>query len=219
MQKTFASHAQGYDNGIGYFAGPDLEPAPAPRARTAPLVPPLVGAAPRDETPWCAGDQIESAFAILGYNQELVQFADGKANTLILINSIALASTFGLATPIPPEYRSLLWLLKLSFLLASFLAVGLSMAVVLSRIEADSSAHRLDLVFFADMLSRSSFPSYRAAFLRTSPMAMVEDLLSRAWRVAGIAARKYEWYGRAQGVTVVACALWLVFMFLVQCLG
>ena len=162
-------------------------------------------------------EQIDSAFEILHYNQELVQFADGKANTLILINSIALASTFGITAAIPPEYRTIATILRFAFLIASFLAVALSMAVVLSRIESGEKGRRPDLVFFADMLTRPSFPAYRTSYLRTAPSDLLEDILSRAYRVASIANRKYGWYAEAQGVTVVACALWLVFIFYVQC--
>ena len=34
------------------------------------------------------GPQIDSAFEILNYNQQLVQFADSKAGNLIVINSL-----------------------------------------------------------------------------------------------------------------------------------
>ncbi len=44
------------------------------------------------------GARIRDAFEILHYNQSLVQFADTKANTLIVINSIALASASAGAT-------------------------------------------------------------------------------------------------------------------------
>lgn len=204
--KTIASEIDRYE---AYF---DQLVADAAKAETLAAQAPTEGGPARD-----IESQIDNAFEVLSYNQELVQFADGKANTLILINSIALASTFGLATPIPPEYRTVLTLLKFAFLIASFVAVGLSMAVVLSRIEPGAGGRRPDLVFFADVLSRSSYASYRTAFLRTGSATMLDDLLARSYRVAGIARRKYGWYGKAQGVTVVACALWLVYIFVVQC--
>lgn len=204
--KTIASEIELYDEYFGRLAAPGAKAEP----QAAPMQ--LEAMAARDTE-----SQIDNAFEVLAYNQELVQFADGKANTLILINSIALASTFGLTTPIPPEYRTVLVLLKFAFLITSFLAVGLSMAVVLSRIEPEAGGRRQDLVFFADMLSRSSYASYRTAFLRTSAATMLDDLLARSYRVASIASRKYWWYGEAQGVTVVACALWLVYIFVVQC--
>jgi len=37
--------------------------------------------------------EIEVAFSILNYNQNLIQFADSKANALLLINSIFLAAS------------------------------------------------------------------------------------------------------------------------------
>jgi hypothetical protein len=159
--------------------------------------------------------QVENAFEILHYNQNLVQFADSKANTLILINSIALASIFGMTVAVPPDWRALATILRVTFLLASIASVGLCLQVVLSRIE-DPGQRRRDLVFFADILARPSVMSYRLDFSRTDGDAFLGDLVDRNYRIAAIASRKYRFYGMAQQATVSACALWMLYIVLLQ---
>lgn len=159
---------------------------------------------------------IESAFQILQYNQNLVQFADSKANTLILINSIALASSFGLAVAMPPEWRPVATALRIGFLLASIASVALCLTVVLSRIDPPPQMRRRDLVFFADILARPTPFVYRHDFAHTDDAMFLQDLLERNYRVAEIAHRKYRFYGIAQQATVCACAIWMAYIVFLQ---
>lgn len=162
--------------------------------------------------------QLASAFAVLQYNQELVQFADGKANTLILINSIALASACALNLSPQGSLHDLAVTLRCAFLLFSVASVGLSLAVVLSRLEDSGAPRRRDLIFFADIVSRTSASAFRSEFICLPASQMRDDLLDRAWRVSEIASRKYACYTQAQRVTVVACALWMALLLSVQLL-
>lgn len=152
-------------------------------------------------------DLTKSAFEILHYNQNLIQFADGKANTLIVINSIALASATA---------SSGLMGLKMAFLLASVLSILLCLAVVVSRADADDEARRRDHIFFGDIMARSNGEQYAYEYVRTEPRIFLDDLLKRNYRLASIADRKYRFYGAAQQVTVVACVLWLSWLVLSQ---
>lgn len=152
-------------------------------------------------------DLTRSAFEILHYNQNLIQFADGKANTLIVINSIALASataTSGLVG------------LKMAFLLASVLSILLCLAVVVSRVDPEDESRRRDHIFFADIMSRANGEQYAYEYVRTEPRVFLDDLLRRNYRLASIADRKYRFYSTAQQVTVVACVLWLSWLVLGQ---
>lgn len=163
--------------------------------------------------------QLESAFEILHYNQNLVQFADSKANTLILINSIALASSMALPAALPVEWRPLMGVLRMIFLVTSVCSVGLCLSVVLARIEPTAQVRRRDLVFFADILARPSVYAYSNDYLRTDGTTFLNDLIDRNYRVAAIASRKYHYYTAAQHATVCACGLWMVLIALTQTLG
>jgi hypothetical protein len=141
--------------------------------------------------------QLHSAFEILHYNQDLIQFFDGKANTLIVINSIALASSAGLRAM---GFGSV-------FLVAAIISILLCLRVVMAK-PPQAGPHGRDLIFFADITSRPE-RLYRFDFLRTDPHQMLNALLSRTWRLAAIADRKYETYRVAQNATVVTCVLWM----------
>ncbi|MBM3462297.1 MAG: hypothetical protein FJX76_09370 [Armatimonadetes bacterium] len=153
--------------------------------------------------------RIEHAFDILHYNQNLIQFADSKANTLIVINSIALASTAASSAGVP-----LMGALKIGFMLAAVVSIILCLMVVVARSDPPDERARRDLIFFGDVMSRSSSNAYYYDFTDTKSSIFLEDLLERNYRVAGIAERKYRFYRMAQVATVAACLLWLTHLLI-----
>ncbi len=153
-------------------------------------------------------EKLGVGFSILSYNQNILQFADSKANTLIVINSIFIASatTFFGTTP-----KSLLFL-SLMFFALSIYATALCLLVVTPR--SDSSlkmvrAPRKDLIFFGDILTRDS-KKYVRDYKRYRYSEFLEDLAYRIYRVALIASDKYKILSKAQTFTTIAALFWLL---------
>lgn len=146
------------------------------------------------------------AYEVLNYNQQLVQFADSKAGTLIVINSLFVAATGASGDASLPAAMETLRALTV---LASAAAVVLCLMVVMTR--PSPSAHaRADLVYFGDILKRPNAGHFAAEFLHTAEGVHVDDLLHRTYVVAGIAQRKFQAYGSAQVATAVSGVLWLL---------
>ncbi|MEW6283623.1 MAG: Pycsar system effector family protein [Candidatus Eremiobacterota bacterium] len=149
-------------------------------------------------------DLAEEAFHILHYNQELVQFADNKAGTLIVINSLFIAAVQALRTE-----NSMLSAVGSAAVVLGALAIFFCFSVVTTRFEAPLNP-RNDLIFFADITKRSSPEQYAAEFFSTQGAVCVEDTLRRAYVVASIAQRKFAAYGTAQFMTGLAGAVWVL---------
>lgn len=151
-------------------------------------------------------DLAREASDVLNYNQQLVQFADSKAGTLILINSLFVASmgagSVSASGPLVEMARGLT-------VLASAAAVVLCLVVVMSRQEAPAQT-RADLLFFADILKRPNASHYASEFVRTPLEVQVDDMLHRTYVLARIAQRKFQTYGQAQTVTAFSGTLWLL---------
>lgn len=150
-----------------------------------------------------ARDLSGEAYRVLAYNQELVQFADSKAGTLILVNSlfVAAAASSGAA----------LWtrLLDGACVAAAAVAVVACLAVVMASAPPATTAPA-DLLFFDDIRRRRHVSSYVSDFLCCPDEEVVEQLLRRAYAAAGIAQRKFRAYGVARVATAASAAFWLV---------
>ncbi len=151
-----------------------------------------------------ARDLGREACEVLNYNQQLIQFADSKAGTLILINSLFVA-----AMGAGSAAASSLDILRVLTVLVSAMAVVLCLVVVMSRQE-DQPQSRADLVFFADILKRPNAGHYASEFVRTPSEVFVDDLLHRTYVLARIAQRKFQAYGWAQRATALSGSLWLL---------
>ncbi|MCA9793375.1 MAG: hypothetical protein KC910_16310 [Candidatus Eremiobacteraeota bacterium] len=159
---------------------------------------------------------VSDAYEVLGYNQQLVEFADSKAGNLILINSLFIAAAQAM-----PASGSLLKLLQVGSVLASAVAVLLCLNVIMSKGGGllkglgldDCLPHQpqeADFVFFADILRRRDAREYAAAFAAASPATHLQTVLSRTYVVAEIAARKFRSYGPAQTLTTFSAVIWVV---------
>lgn len=146
------------------------------------------------------------AYEALTYNQQLVQFADSKAGTLIVINSLFVAA-MGASTP---TQGSELEILRGLTVVAAAVAVVLCLTVVMTRAEDPTPGKHSDLIFFDDILKRPNAAQYAAEFLRTPEHVYTDDLLKRTYVVAAIAKRKFAAYSSAQTLTAVSGVLWLL---------
>ncbi len=168
--------------------------------------------------------KISAAFSILSYNQSILQFADDKANTLIVINSIFLASGGGLFKELKgPEL-----IVAVLFFLVSAWAIAKCLMVVRPRsdkeIEGKTSdefkrnnrPYKPDLIFFADIVSEP-----RAKYLKRFKQVTLDELMDqvtmRIYKASKIADVKYKVLNSAQKYTLIAAVLWLITMgFLVK---
>ncbi|MGE0488366.1 MAG: hypothetical protein AB7S38_04050 [Vulcanimicrobiota bacterium] len=158
---------------------------------------------------------VSEAYEVLGYNQQLVEFADSKAGNLILINSLFIAA----AQAMPPG--SFLKLLQVGSVLCSAVAVLLCLNVIMSKgggwlkgLGLDDCLPRpcqeADFVFFGDILQRRDAREYAAAFAAASPATHLQTILARTYVVAEIAARKFRSYGPAQTLTTFSAVIWVM---------
>ncbi len=161
---------------------------------------------------------VSEAYQVLGYNQQLVEFADSKAGNLILINSLFIAA----AQAMPTE-GVFLKILQVLFVLCSALAVLLCLSVIMSKgsrnrnllglddcLPRPVETGRSDFVFFADILKRGDGRQYAQEFVTTSSAGHIETILARTYIVAEIAARKFRTYGPAQTLTSFSALVWVV---------
>ncbi|MBI2266284.1 MAG: hypothetical protein HYU64_14150 [Armatimonadetes bacterium] len=155
--------------------------------------------------------RIESAFDILHFTQNLIQFADNKANTLIVINSIFLASLPSLAAErtFMVVGGGFLGILRGLFFVASVTAVIYCLLVVMARKDNPETSKRPDLIFFDDIVKHKNASSYFYEYMKIGDATLLEDLARRNFNAAGIAQNKYNLYGTALRVTFASCLLWI----------
>lgn len=155
----------------------------------------------------------EELMGVLQYNQGLVEFADSKAGSLILLNSLLIAAV----TALPNGGN--LGLFKMASVLVASLAVYLCFQVITSRVESDSEAGPLkrkpsgwlagDFVFFGNVTGFKNGEDYARAFTRSASHDRRKALMQRTFIIAGIAQRKFAQYAVAQKVTTLAMAVWV----------
>lgn len=148
--------------------------------------------------------QVDSAFEILNYNQQLIQFADSKAGNLIVINSLFIAAS-------QAGSNSPALALKLLQLLLVFTAGGallLCLCVIMSQANLPTMP-RKDCIFFGDIAQRKNMNQFVRDFTACSGQIHLEDSLRRTYVLALIASRKFSIYAWAQLLTAGAAFLWL----------
>lgn len=163
------------------------------------------------ETSWTDGalspslpaERSADALAILAYNQELVQFADSKAGTLIVINSLFIAAFSRTGSPVMQG-------IEIACVLAGSLAMLASLRVVLAGRAGEAPRKRPDVVFFQDIRRRSLARQYVRDFVECTPEELATQVMLRTYAVAGIAERKFDAYAFARQATAFTAVIWLV---------
>jgi hypothetical protein len=152
---------------------------------------------------------------ILSYNQGLVEFADSKAGSLILLNSLLIAAVAAL-----PANGDLGAFKLISVALCSA-AVYYCFQVISSREEAPRNHNvrrkrvsedweRNDFLFFGCIGKHKTGSDFRHAFLDSSAEDRQQAMLHRTYVISQIAERKFAQYKTAQMITSVALAVWVV---------
>ncbi len=161
-----------------------------------------------------SGPTFEELMGVLQYNQGLVEFADSKAGSLILLNSLLIAAVAAL-----PNGGDL-GLFKMGSVIVASLAVYLCFQVITSRVgPADSAEGPLkkkpagwqanDFIFFGNVTGFKNGDDYVRAFANSSAQDRSGALMQRTYIIAGIAQRKFAQYAVAQKVTTLAMAVWV----------
>lgn len=150
----------------------------------------------RDLTP---ADELRFAMAIMQYNQAFINFTDGKANTLLLINSIFLATSAS----------ALGSMLSIVSIAAAGVAVLLCMSVVYARMPGAMKRDRAKLVFFGHVLQRINRAAYLEDFHNAAAEDVTDSLLKQVYDLARVVDRKFRCYRWAQLATMLSAILWI----------
>jgi hypothetical protein len=147
-----------------------------------------------------AAERLKLAMSVMEYNQSFVTFADGKANALLLINSIFLATTgaAGASTA-----------LSIVTLASAALAILCSLGVVYARLPGIMKRDRAKVVFWGHIRQRRSKAEYLADFLTAKPQEVCESLIKQTYDVADVVERKFKAYHFAQMATFLSAVLWV----------
>ena len=158
--------------------------------------------------------QIESAFEVLSYNQQLIQFADSKAGNLIVINSLFIAA----AQSGHSSHPLLLKLFQVPLVFSAGLALLICLLVIMNH-SGLPKMPRKDCIFFSDIAQRKNMNQFVRDFTTSTEQDHLEDSLRRTYVLALIANRKFSLYGWAQGLTASAAVIWLAHSALSVVLG
>lgn len=154
--------------------------------------------------------QIDYAFHILNYNQGLIQFADGKANALLLINSIFIAAIAPFLEVIRKGGSPVGLLLIVVFFGSSILSILFSLGVITARKIPDlEKGQANNLVFYGGITQCNSPDGYIHEFQNVEAKRFHEGLLHNIFVVSKIASNKFATYGMAQALTLISCMFWI----------
>ncbi len=144
--------------------------------------------------------RLDLAMDILGHNQSFITFIDKKANSLLLLNSIFLATAAagGLAS---------VWtLLSLG---AASLAALTCLAVVWARLPSMRLGSSARFVFFSDILGRRNAATFTEDLRRVGLEDLFDSTARQVYELAQVEERKFSVYRWAQLATLASAALWL----------
>jgi hypothetical protein len=167
--------------------------------------------------------QTKSAFDVLNFNQNLIQFADNKASTLILINSIFIATVTTMIkdpSSLHPTLFMITHIIKVCFFFSSVLSILCCLGVVTAKADnciTEGNKTRKDLVFYEHIVTRKDLHNYCYEYKNTNPRIFLDDLLARNYVAAAIASKKFSFNWFAKKVTTLSCILWVLYVTLMFC--
>lgn len=148
--------------------------------------------------------RIDLAFQVMNYNQGFVMFADGKANSLLVVNSIILA-TSGSASLAGSR-------IAIGALVAATVAILLCLSVVFARHPNPAKRDKSRLAFYAHILQRSSWSQYQHDLEEVEPDQLLASFAHQVHDLASVVDKKFAAYRRAQSATFLATGLWIASM-------
>jgi hypothetical protein len=155
---------------------------------------------------------LKAAFDILHYLQNLIQLADSKANNLIVINSIFLASvtSFIMGAKETGTTHGGMGIFHLSFLVVCVMAIYFCLRIIMTKAYPTDQIRHKDLIFFGDIVQRNSPENYIFEFSKIKSKDFLQDVLRRNYVSAHIAHSKYHFTKIAQNCTVISATMWLL---------
>ncbi|MBF0410600.1 MAG: hypothetical protein HQM10_24865 [Candidatus Riflebacteria bacterium] len=170
----------------------------------------------RENTRTDINNDIGIAFNILTYNQGLIQFADGKANALLLINSIFIASLAPFIDSSGKDFSKLATVAIFVFFIFSIVSILASLSVISTRkITELEKENNGNLVFFGEIVKSNNPEGYIHDFHSTGIRNFHESLLKNIFVISKIASSKYSMYGFAQMTTFTSCITWIINMVII----
>ncbi|HEY3451878.1 MAG TPA: Pycsar system effector family protein [Myxococcales bacterium] len=148
--------------------------------------------------------RIDLAFQVMSYNQGFVMFVDGKANSLLVVNSIILA-TSGSSSLMGSR-------LALAALASATVAILLCLSVVFARHPNPAKRDKSRLAFYAHILQRNTWSQYQHDLEEVEPDQLLASFAHQVHDLAAVVDKKFHAYRRAQSATFVATGLWIASM-------
>jgi hypothetical protein len=153
--------------------------------------------------------QVNIAFNILNYNQNLIQFADSKANALLLINSIFIASLGAFLPSLKTATNPLVGGILLLFLVSSIISILLALAVIMTRRAGEVENRNRSLIFYGHIIESPSPEGFIHEFSHEEIEHFRDATLANTYVLARIAATKFATYSSGQTMTLISCLLWI----------
>lgn len=161
------------------------------------------------------GHRIDLTLGMLSFNQSLIQFADSKANGLVVVNSIFLASL----APALDHVKTAPLGLKVAVgasALVSVLGLLASLMVMLSRAPESHEPRPKSLIYHKHILNFTKAQSYVDEFREAEGEKVLDAFLFSIYDLAGIANVKFQAYKTAERLTLVGALLWIGAMVALQ---
>jgi hypothetical protein len=157
------------------------------------------------------GARLGLSLGMVTLNQGLVQFADQKANGLVVVSSIFLASLAPSLDHLDAAEHPHLRDLGLAACAAAILALLAALRVMLAR-NAAASPHApqvgRSLVFFKHVSAIPKAADYIETFREADGERVLDSLLASNHDVCAIANMKFKAYRWAERLTLLAAVLW-----------
>lgn len=153
-------------------------------------------------------EQIDIAFHILNYNQGLIQFADSKANALLLINSIFIAAL----TPFIERlgHNTIASAIALAFFIFSVISILMALGVIMTRTGGIVENRSKTLAFYGHIIENNSPDGYIHEFSTCEAKKFKDSILGNIYTVSKIANAKFSIYNQGQTMTLLSSLLWIV---------
>ena len=147
--------------------------------------------------------RLELGLGLLTFNQSLIQFADSKANGLVLVNSIFLASMVPAIEALRrPTTAMGVKAVALVFFAVSVLALLASLWVTLARAPTSHEPRPKSVAYYKHILSFHSAQGYVDEFRESDGEQALDGLLVATHDLAGIASAKFKAYKGDERLTL-----------------
>lgn len=144
--------------------------------------------------------RLRLAMGILAHNQAFVTFTDQKANSLLLLNSIFLATA---ASAVTTSFGAL------AAVGAAAAAALLCLGVIWARMPGLRQGSKARMLFFADILKRRNAATFVEDLRDVGPEELFDGTAVQVYELAAVVDRKFRTYRWAQTATLLSAGLWI----------